>query len=134
MRGCVRCVASGEREPASSVRCSWLSVVCGAIGLCGLMLELSHAGVSSIACRVEGDASVRRPVFDIDLNGMQERLRPLWMQLLQGNVPLHRFLDARQAVQAVFALRRFAGRTFGRPMRREEVQHSLESDVNSPAC
>lgn len=82
------------------------------------MLELSHAGISSIACRVEGDAPLRS---EIDLNGTQERLRPLWMQLLQGNVPLHRFLDARQAVQAVFALRRFAGRTFGRPMRRWEV-------------
>jgi hypothetical protein len=38
------------------------------------------------------------------------------MQLVQGKEPLHRFLDARHAVQAVLARKRFAGRTFGRPM------------------
>jgi hypothetical protein len=38
------------------------------------------------------------------------------MQFVHGKEPLHRFLDARQAVQAVLARKRFAGRTFGRPM------------------
>lgn len=80
------------------------------------MLEPSHAGMSSIACRLEGDGPSRNPVFGTDLKGMQERARPLWMQLVQGNEPLQRFLEARHAVHAVFALRRFAGRTFGRPM------------------
>lgn len=35
---------------------------------------------------------------------------------MQGKEPLHRFFDARHAVQAVLARRRFAGSTFGRPM------------------
>lgn len=120
MRGWVRCVASGEREPTSKGRWSWRSVpalwMCEATGLCKLTLESSHAAISSTSCRLEGDGPWRNAVFDTDLNGMQERARPLWMQFAQGNVPLHRFLEARQAVQAVFALRRFAGRTFGRPI------------------
>lgn len=37
----------------------------------------------------------------VDLNGVQLRPRPLWRQLVQGKVPLHRFLDERQAVHAV---------------------------------
>ena len=35
MRGCVRCVASGEREPASGTCASWRSE-----GLAALILEL----------------------------------------------------------------------------------------------
>lgn len=52
---------------------------------------------------------LRTPPSDVDLNGMHEPLRPLFIQLLHGNEPLQRFLDTRHAVQAVLALRRFAG-------------------------
>lgn len=78
--------------------------------------ESSQVGPESTTDRETGVGRLRCPVSDTALNGMQVRPRPLWRQLEQGKVPLQRFLEARQAVQAVFALRRFAGRTFGRGM------------------
>lgn len=54
------------------------------------------------------------------------------MQLVQGKEPLHRFLEARQAVQAVFARKRFAGRTFGRPMMvKGDVQTRIRGEANN---
>lgn len=47
---------------------------------------------------------------------MQERACPLRMQLVHGNEPLHRFLEALHFVHAVLARRRFSGLTLGRPM------------------
>lgn len=78
-----------------------------------------HSALFSILGRVAEDR-VRAGESDMDLNGIQSRPRPLWMQLVQGKLPLHRFLEERQAVQAVLALKRFAGSTFGRPMMNEE--------------
>lgn len=119
MRGSVRCVASGDREPAATTRSSWrsaLSGACEAVGLRMLTLELFQAGMSPIAPGIAGNGRLGGLVSGIDLNGIQVRPRPLLMQLVQGNDPLHRFFEARHVVQAVLARRRFAGWTLGRPM------------------
>lgn len=122
IRGCVRWVASGEREPASSGLSRSPPAEPGPKPFEGnelgeASLALSQAGTFPVAIRRVAVAErLRTTRSDDDLNGMHERLRPFWTQLAQGNVPLQRFFDARHVVQAVFARKRFAGWTFGRPM------------------
>lgn len=48
--------------------------------------------------------------------GPQEAIRPRWMQLGQGKVPVHRRLEILQERQAMLARRRLAGSTLGRGM------------------
>lgn len=128
----MRCVASGEREPVwSKSKCGsveafwgetrgvWGSAARGRLGICqsSLVWALVVLKFCSILVRVAGRGAGES---GMDLNGIQDRARPLWIQFEQGKEPLHRFFDARHAVQAVFARKRFAGSTFGRPMLDEE--------------
>jgi hypothetical protein len=119
IREWVRCVASGERDPGSNVSDSRLGVmtscVCDLKELCASGSVSLHGGRSLTWGREAGTGRLRRFVSK-DLNGVHVRLRPLLMQLVHGNEPLQRFFDERQAVHAVLARKRLAGRTLGRAM------------------
>ena len=71
-----------------------------------------HAGAGTVvllASRLWTPASVRG-------QGPHEAIRPRWIQVGQGKVPVHRRLEILQERQAMLARRRLAGSTLGRGM------------------
>lgn len=109
MRGCVLCWAPAKPAEGGSGACEWGLVAMVVLGLETGESTGLHAGARTVASRLWAPASVRGL-------GPQEAIRPRWMQVGQGKVPVHRRLEILQEWQAMLARRRLAGSTLGRGM------------------